>query len=97
MVPNLLTLHKQMLVKHVAMCDKFNHRCHENLPQAGDLILVDAASNLNRQDSKLFHVMTPSAISALPLGTVIISREDKETLKFGFDMYKSLFSEDSFF
>ena len=40
--------------------------------------------------------MTPSAIGALPLGTVITSREDEETLKFGFDMYTSLLSEDSF-
>ena len=81
----------------VAICDKLNKRCHENLPQAGDLILVDATSNLNRQDTKLFHIMTPSAVGALPLGTMLTSREDEETLKFAFDLYKSLLSEKSFY
>lgn len=61
------------------------------------MILVDATSNLNRQDSKLFHIMTPSAIGALPLGTIVTSREDENTLKFAFSLYKSLLNERSFF
>ena len=35
----------------VAACDLFSQCVHENLPQAGDIILVDA--NLDRQDKKL--------------------------------------------
>ena len=50
-------------------------------------------SNLNRQDSKLFHIMTPSAVGAMPLGTLVASREDEETLTFAFDLYKSLLNE----
>ena len=81
----------------VAICDNFNERCHENLPQAGDLVLVDTISNLDRQDTKLFHIMTPSAIGSLPLGTLISTREDEKTMKFGSELCKSLLPENAFF
>ena len=70
----------------LAICDNFNERFHENLPQAGDLVLVDATSTLDRQDTKHFHIMIPSAIDALPLGTLISTRE----------LYKSLLPKNAF-
>ena len=69
----------------VAVCDLFSRRVHENLPQAGDIILVDATSNLDRQDTKLVHIMCPSPAGGMPLGNIIVSREDEITLKAGFD------------
>jgi len=41
--------------------------------------------------------MTPSAIGALPLGTIVTSREDEGTLKFAFSLYKTLLNERSFY
>ena len=41
--------------------------------------------------------MTPSAIGALPLGTIVTSRADKGTLKFAFTLYKTLLNERSFY
>ena len=80
----------------VAICDNFNGCCHGNLPQEGDLMLVDATSNLDRQGTKLFHIMTPSVVGTLPLGILISTREDEETMKFGFELYKSLLPESAF-
>ena len=44
-----------------------------------------------------FHIMAPSAIGALTLGTLISTRENEETMKFGFELYKSLLPENAFF
>ena len=54
----------------VAVCDKLSRRVHEVLPQAGDIVYVDATSNLHRQDSKLVKFMTCSPAGGLPLGLV---------------------------
>ena len=58
---------------------------------------MDATSNLDRQDTKLFHIICPSPAGGLPLGTVITSREDEVTVKAGFDLYKSLLPARAFF
>ena len=53
--------------KHVAICNNFAHHatitCHRH-----------DSSNLDRPDTKLFHIMTPSAIGALPLSGVPLLR-----------------------
>ena len=51
------------------------------LPKAADILLLDATSNLDRSETKLFHMMTPAAVGALPLGTIITTREDEKTLR----------------
>ena len=65
-------------------------RVHGIVPQAGDIIMVDATSNLDRNDSKLIHVVCPSPIGALPLADSIVTREDLKTLKFVFELLKSV-------
>ena len=81
----------------VAICDHFCRRVHEHLPQAGDIVLVDATSNLDRQDTKLFHFICPSPAGGLPLGSVICSRENEETVRAGFDLLKTLLPPKAFF
>ena len=69
----------------VAVCDLFSRRVHESLPQAVGIILVHATLNLDRQDTKLVHIVCPSPAGGMPLGNTIVSREDGITLKAGFD------------
>ena len=59
----------------IAICDKFNRRVHEHIPSAGDILIMDATANLDRNDSKIFHLMCPS-----PLGTLITTRANESTL-----------------
>ena len=42
----------------IAVCDQLSKRVHKLLTQAGDIVYVDATSNLDRQDSKLVKFMT---------------------------------------
>ena len=57
-------------------------RVHETVPQSGELVLIDATSNLDRNDSKVFHLVCPSPVGSLPLATLITTREDTETVLF---------------
>ena len=81
----------------VVIVDNFMHRVHGTVPQAGDIIMVDATSNLDRNDSKLIHVVCPSPIGALPLADIIVTREDFKTLQFAFELLKSVLPDNAFY
>ena len=81
----------------VAIVDPFMRRVHKAIPQSGDLVLIDATSNLDRNDTKLFHMICPSLIGGLPLALLITTREDAETVQFGLEMLKSILPSDAFF
>ena len=41
----------------IAICHKFNKRVHENIPAAGDSLIMDGTANLDRNDTKVFHLL----------------------------------------
>ena len=81
----------------VAVCDDFCRRIHKHEPQAGDIVLMDATTNLDRHDTKLFHLICPSAVGGLPLGNIITSKEDEETICAALTLFKSILPKDAFF
>ena len=66
------------------------------LPQAGDIVLVDSTSNLDGHDTKLFHIICRSPAGGMPLGNIIVAREDEPTVTAGFELYKSLLPDGAF-
>ena len=81
----------------VAICDSFNRRVHENILAAGDMLIMDATANLNRNDTKLFYLMCPSPVGGLPVGTLITTRADETTIGEALELYKTLLPENAFF
>ena len=81
----------------VAIIDQFCRRVHENMPQAADTVFIDATSNLDSLDYKLFHLICPSATGGLPLGNVITSRQNEATVKAEFELYQTLLPPHAFF
>ena len=74
----------------IAICDPFQRRVHQMIPQSGDLLMLDATSNVDRSDSKIFHLMCPSSAGGLPLATLVTTREDASTIEFGLELLKSV-------
>ena len=81
----------------IVICDKCYRRVHENVPQAGDIVLVDATSNLNRHDTKLFHLVCPSHAGCLPLGAILASREDEATISAAISLFQTVLPGRAFF
>ena len=81
----------------VAICDPFMKRVHKYIPQAGELCLMDATSNVDRSDTKIFHLMCPSPAGGLPLATLVTTREDAKTIEFGLELLKSILPPDAFY
>ena len=81
----------------IAIVDPFMHRVHTTVPQSGEIIMIDATSNLDRTDSKLFHLVCPTAVGALPLAEIITTREDGPTVLFALELLKSILPAGAFY
>ena len=81
----------------VAVVDPFMRRVHSTVPQSGEIVMVDATSNLDRGDSKVFHFICPSTIGGLPLAELIITREDAATILSGLELLKSILPTFAFY
>ena len=81
----------------VVICDPFMQRVHATVPQSGELVLIDATSNLDRCDSKLIHIVCPTPIGSLPLADIVVTREDTKTLKFAFELLEYVLPDQAFY
>ena len=81
----------------VVIIDAFMRRVHTSVPQSGDLLIMDATSNLDRSDTKLFNIICPSAIGGLPVGKLIVTREDEKTITHALKMYQNMLPQDAFY
>ena len=81
----------------IAICDSFQRRVHKMIPQSGELMMMDATSNVDRSDTKIFHLMCPSSAGGLPLATIVTTREDTKTIEFGLELLKSILPTYAFY
>ncbi len=72
-------------------------RVHKEVPQCGELIFVDATSNTEEHNLKIFLFCTHSVAGALPCGLLITSDEKEATLKSGFEMLRNILPNNAFF
>jgi hypothetical protein len=81
----------------IAIVTPLMKRVHQNIPQSGELLFVDATSNTEEHNLKVFLFCTHNVAGALPCGVLITSDEKESTLKHGFQMLKNCFPEDAFY
>ena len=81
----------------IAVCDPFQRRVHKLIPQSAELMMMDATSNVDRSDTKIFHLMCPSSAGGLPLATLVTTREDRKTIEFGLELLKSVLPSYAFY
>ena len=60
------------------------------VPHSGDIIMVDATSSLDRQDSKLMRFITGGPAGGLPVATIILSSETRSLLTDAFLLLRSM-------
>lgn len=81
----------------VANCTPLMQQVHTRVQQSGEIIFVDSSGNGDRQNHRLFLVLTHSAAGRLPLGVVITKSESAATLTTGMSLLKRLLPPGSFF
>ena len=81
----------------VVICNPFMKRVHQTIPQSAELVFIDATSNIDRNDTKLFHLVCPSMIGGLPLADILCTREDTDTVAYALEMLKTVLPSQAFY
>jgi len=66
-----------------AICMPLMARTNENIQQAGEMVLCDATSSLDRYNTSVFAISTCTPI---PLGVIIATDEQESTIQQGLHM-----------
>jgi len=81
----------------IAVCTPLMFRVHENIQQAGEMTFCDAKSSLDRFNTSLFILSTSHAAGGLPLGVIMTSDEQEETIRQGLELLKEVLPKNSFY
>ena len=81
----------------LAVCTPLMRRVHENIQQAGEMTFCDATSSLDRFNTSLFILSTSHPASGLPLGVIITSDEQEETISQRLELLKEVLPKHSFY
>ena len=80
----------------VAICTPLMSRVHHLVQQAGEMVFCDSTSTLDRFNTSLFVLSTSHACGGLPLGALITSDEQEETIAQGLQLLQTVLPEDAF-
>ena len=81
----------------IAVCTPVMARVHRNVQQAGKVVFCDATSSLDRFNSSLFILSTSNAAGGLPLGVLITSDEQEDTIHQGLQLFKDVSPAGAFY
>ena len=81
----------------VVLIDELMLRCHQHIPQSGDIVHIDSTGNVDRIDSKVTNIVCPTPAGAAPLGMIITSCETEAVMTQAFQIYKDLLPSYAFF
>ena len=81
----------------IAIVTPLMKRVHKEVPQSGELVFINATSNTEEHNLKVFVMCTHSVTGALPLGILITTDERESTLKQGFEILRSCLPDYAFY
>ena len=81
----------------LALCTPIMRLAHEHVQQSRDVVFIDATSSFDRQNSSIVLLSTVMAAGAVPLGVMVTSDEQEETIVTGMRCLMSILPDDAFF
>ncbi|XP_071959838.1 uncharacterized protein [Antedon mediterranea] len=81
----------------IAICTPLMKRVHSMWKISKEMVFVDSSGNMDRQNCRVFLLLTHSPAGALPLGVLITSSESESTLTSAFKLLHSILPESAFF
>lgn len=77
----------------VALCTPLMKRAHENLRTSGELVQLDFSGGMDRFDTRVGFLVTPSLAGGMPLGVILTSSETQVLITKGLNMLQELYPE----
>lgn len=80
----------------IAVCTPLMKRVHRMLKHSAEMVFVDAGGNMDRQNLRVFMLMTHSPAGALPIGVLVLPNEQCATITSALHLYLSLLDDQCF-
>jgi len=80
----------------IVICTPLMKRVHRLVPHSAELVFVDASGNMDRQNARVFLLMTHSAAGGLPLGVLILHNEQRATISAALRLYLTMLDDRCF-
>ncbi|XP_038067768.1 uncharacterized protein LOC119737460 [Patiria miniata] len=74
----------------VAICSKLMKRVINNVPEGHEVVIVDRCGTGDRDNLKVYLLLTHSGVGGLPVGCLITTSESTSAVKAALEMYKNL-------
>ena len=81
----------------LAICTPIMRRAHQHVQQSRDIVFIDATSSFDRQNTSIFLLSTVTPGGAIPLGVIVTSDEQEETIIEGLRSLASILPDNAFF
>lgn len=79
----------------IAICSPLMRRVHTT-KHSGELCFIDSSGNMDREDCRVFLLLTHTCAGGIPLGIIITQAEDKGTIFEGLELLKELIGSEGF-
>ena len=79
----------------VAICSPLMKRVHTTR-RSGELCFIDSSGCMDRENCRVFLLLTHSCAGGLPLGIILSQSEDEDTIAEGLELLKELLPENAF-
>jgi predicted outer membrane lipoprotein len=80
----------------IAICTPLMKRVQRIVKHSGEMVFVDASGSMDRQNMRVFMMLTHSAAGGLPIGVLIMSNEQCATITAALQLYLTLIDEECF-
>jgi hypothetical protein len=80
----------------ISICTPLMKRIHRLVRGSGELIFVDAGGNMDRQNARVFLMLTHSTAGGLPLGVLIVSDERQSTVTRALNLFNTMLDDSCF-
>lgn len=81
----------------VVLCSPLMKRVHKYLKSSGEMAFIDSGGQMDRHNTRIFPILAPSVMGALPVGLILTSSESERIVTEGLEMLKSILPEDAFY
>ncbi|XP_033984107.1 uncharacterized protein LOC117480767 [Trematomus bernacchii] len=79
----------------VVVCSPLMKKVHQ-LKHSGELCFIDSSGNMDRENCRVFLLLTHSCAGGLPLGILLCQSEDEQTIAQGLEQLKQVVGEKGF-
>ncbi|KAE8740735.1 hypothetical protein FOCC_FOCC013755 [Frankliniella occidentalis] len=81
----------------VAICTPLMKRVHLNLKTCSEMVFMDAGGGMDRQNNRIFVILSPSVAGALPVGLILTSSESEEMVTIGLKLLMTIVPPNGFY